>query len=32
MSDPAVLEALKLKISRERVGVELKKMLKGKWI
>ncbi len=31
MSDPAVMEALKLKISRERVGVELEKMLKG-WI
>jgi tRNA nucleotidyltransferase (CCA-adding enzyme) len=30
MSDPAVMEALKLKISRERVGVELEKMLKGK--
>jgi tRNA nucleotidyltransferase/poly(A) polymerase len=29
MSDPSVLEALKLKISRERVGVELEKMLKG---
>lgn len=29
MSDPAVMEALKLKISRERVGVELEKMLKG---
>lgn len=29
MSDPAVLEALKLKISRERVGVEVEKMLKG---
>jgi tRNA nucleotidyltransferase (CCA-adding enzyme) len=30
MSDPEVLEALKLKISRERVGVEIEKMLKGK--
>jgi tRNA nucleotidyltransferase (CCA-adding enzyme) len=29
MSDPAVMEALKSKISRERVGVELEKMLKG---
>lgn len=29
MSDPAVLEALKLKISRERVGIEVGKMLKG---
>jgi tRNA nucleotidyltransferase (CCA-adding enzyme) len=29
MSDPSVLEALKLKISRERVGVELEKMLRG---
>ncbi len=29
MSDPAVMEALKLKISRERVGVEVEKMLKG---
>ncbi|CZT07407.1 related to tRNA nucleotidyltransferase [Rhynchosporium agropyri] len=29
MSDPVVMEALKLKISRERVGVELEKMLKG---
>jgi tRNA nucleotidyltransferase/poly(A) polymerase len=29
MSDPAVKEALKLKISRERVGIELEKMLKG---
>ncbi|CZR63291.1 related to tRNA nucleotidyltransferase [Phialocephala subalpina] len=29
MSDPDVLDALKLKISRERVGVELEKMLKG---
>jgi tRNA nucleotidyltransferase (CCA-adding enzyme) len=31
MSDPAVMEALKLKISRERVGIELEKMLKGLW-
>lgn len=30
MGDERVLEALKLKISRERVGVELEKMLKGK--
>ncbi|KEY66580.1 hypothetical protein S7711_01874 [Stachybotrys chartarum IBT 7711] len=30
MGDSRVLEALKLKISRERVGVELEKMLKGK--
>ncbi|KAK1755974.1 mitochondrial CCA tRNA nucleotidyltransferase [Echria macrotheca] len=29
MSDGRVLEALRLKISRERVGVELEKMLKG---
>jgi tRNA nucleotidyltransferase (CCA-adding enzyme) len=29
MSDPAVKDALKLKISRERVGVEVEKMLKG---
>jgi tRNA nucleotidyltransferase (CCA-adding enzyme) len=29
MSDPAVNDALKVKISRERVGVELEKMLKG---
>ncbi|KAI8666124.1 hypothetical protein NCS57_00836400 [Fusarium keratoplasticum] len=29
MADPKVLEALRLKISRERVGVELEKMLKG---
>ncbi len=29
MSDPQVLEALKLKISRERVGIELEKMLRG---
>ncbi|EHA55473.1 hypothetical protein MCOR27_006708 [Pyricularia oryzae] len=30
MSAPDVLEALRLKISRERVGVEVEKMLKGK--
>ncbi|KAI1801834.1 hypothetical protein F4811DRAFT_532529 [Daldinia bambusicola] len=30
MGDPRVLDALRLKISRERVGVELEKMLKGK--
>ena len=30
MSDPRVLSSLKVKISRERVGVELEKMLKGK--
>jgi tRNA nucleotidyltransferase (CCA-adding enzyme) len=29
MSDPAVMDALKVKISRERVGVEIEKMLKG---
>jgi len=29
MSDPRVLDALRLKISRERIGVELEKMLKG---
>ncbi|KIL86884.1 cca trna mitochondrial [Fusarium avenaceum] len=29
MADPKVLEALRVKISRERVGVELEKMLKG---
>lgn len=29
MGDPAILEALKLKISRERVGVEIEKMLSG---
>ena len=29
MRDPSVLEALKVKISRERVGTELEKMLKG---
>ncbi|KAH8678663.1 hypothetical protein BGZ60DRAFT_525410 [Tricladium varicosporioides] len=30
MQNPAVDEALKIKISRERVGVEIEKMLKGK--
>ncbi|KAI0193218.1 hypothetical protein EV127DRAFT_335572 [Xylaria flabelliformis] len=30
MGNPQVLNALKLKISRERVGVEIEKMLKGK--
>ncbi|KXH59592.1 poly A polymerase head domain-containing protein [Colletotrichum salicis] len=30
MADPQVLDALRLKISRERVGVEMEKMLKGK--
>ncbi|KAM0323429.1 hypothetical protein ACHAQA_008708 [Verticillium albo-atrum] len=30
MADPGVLAALRVKISRERVGVELEKMLKGK--
>lgn len=30
MGDPAILDALKLKISRERVGVEIEKMLSGK--
>lgn len=29
MSNPSVMEALRLKISRERVGVEVEKMLKG---
>lgn len=29
MARSSVLEALKLKISRERVGIELEKMLKG---
>jgi tRNA nucleotidyltransferase/poly(A) polymerase len=29
MKDPDVMKALKLKISRERVGIELTKMLKG---
>lgn len=32
MSNAEVLEALRLKISRERVGVELEKMLKGKTV
>lgn len=31
MTDPAVNEALKVKISRERVGIEVEKMLKGKF-
>ncbi|OBT93199.1 CCA tRNA nucleotidyltransferase, mitochondrial [Pseudogymnoascus verrucosus] len=30
MGDPAILDALKLKISRERVGVELEKMMNDK--
>jgi tRNA nucleotidyltransferase (CCA-adding enzyme) len=30
MSNPSVMEALELKISRERVGFEVEKMLKGK--
>ena len=30
MSNAQVLDALKLKISRERIGIELQKMLKGK--
>ncbi|KAK3944819.1 mitochondrial CCA tRNA nucleotidyltransferase [Diplogelasinospora grovesii] len=30
MGEPKVLEMLRLKISRERIGVELEKMLKGK--
>lgn len=30
MSNPAIMEALRLKISRERVGVEVEKMLRGK--
>jgi len=30
MSDPDVMEALKLKISRERVGIEVMKMMKDK--
>ncbi|KAK3182058.1 CCA tRNA nucleotidyltransferase, mitochondrial [Lecanicillium sp. MT-2017a] len=30
MADPSVLDALKVKISRERVGTELEKMLKDK--
>lgn len=29
MSNPSVMEALRLKISRERVGLEVEKMLKG---
>lgn len=29
MSEPKVMEALKIKISRERVGIEVTKMLKG---
>lgn len=29
MKDPSVLHSLKVKISRERIGVELEKMLKG---
>ncbi|CAK7266154.1 CCA tRNA nucleotidyltransferase, mitochondrial [Sporothrix epigloea] len=29
MADPRVLDALRLKISRERVGIEVEKMLKG---
>jgi tRNA nucleotidyltransferase (CCA-adding enzyme) len=29
MSDPTVMDALKIKISRERVGIEVEKMLKG---
>jgi len=29
MSEPEVMEALKMKISRERVGIEVTKMLKG---
>ncbi len=32
MGDEGIKEALKLKISRERVGVEVEKMLKGKCI
>lgn len=31
MTDPSVNEALKLKISRERVGVEIEKMLTGQY-
>ncbi|KAK3390864.1 hypothetical protein B0H63DRAFT_557752 [Podospora didyma] len=30
MGDPRVLDALRLKISRERIGIELQKMLEGK--
>ncbi|KAF3066444.1 CCA tRNA nucleotidyltransferase, mitochondrial [Daldinia childiae] len=29
MGDPQILDALRLKISRERIGIELQKMLKG---
>jgi tRNA nucleotidyltransferase (CCA-adding enzyme) len=29
MGDPAILDALRLKISRERIGTEVEKMLKG---
>lgn len=29
MGDPSILRALRLKISRERVGIEIEKMLKG---
>jgi tRNA nucleotidyltransferase (CCA-adding enzyme) len=32
MEDPRILEALKVKISRERVGVEVEKMLKGMFL
>jgi tRNA nucleotidyltransferase (CCA-adding enzyme) len=32
MGDPAILDALKLKISRERVGVEMEKMMNGQLI
>ncbi len=32
MADHTVLDALRLKISRERVGIELEKMLKGKFL
>jgi tRNA nucleotidyltransferase/poly(A) polymerase len=32
MGDPRVTEALKLKISRERIGIELEKMLKGEYL
>lgn len=31
MGDSSVMEGLRLKISRERVGVEVEKMLKGRW-
>jgi tRNA nucleotidyltransferase (CCA-adding enzyme) len=30
MSEPSIQEALRMKISRERVGVEVDKMLKGR--